>query len=489
MVSILYVSRRRLFITIVTATTLCAIFFWIDRGSSPSSLAINLPRPLSNPLHSLPTQSPDIYIEPVARYFIDYPLNSTKYADQFGELGKRVQILRTWIAEADANENTGIQNLVEEVVTSMFPFLRNPSKPNDKTPFTTLRKSFIPGSRGIVITTGVGTFRFACHLVVTIREVHKSKLPIQIVYAGDGDLPPKNRDIMNSLVMDIEFLDILTVLDDKTLKLADSGWATKSFAALVSKFEQVILLDADSVFVQPPEVVFEQRGYRDTGAFLYHDRLLWQHNFADRHEWWHKQMEHHTPSPALLKSLVWMEDYAEEGDSGLVVLDKSRLGILTGLLHICWQNTYAVREEITYKITYGDKESWWFGFELSEVPFVFENHYGAIAGYLKVSETEKTERVCSFTIAHTDEKDKLLWYNGSLLKNKAIDATAFEVPTHWMMDATWEKGGSKPEISCMRDGKARKLTAEETKIIEQSVEVAKRVDSTKSLLSQPLGLE
>jgi alpha 1,3-mannosyltransferase len=419
----------------------------------------------------------------VAKYFIDYPINSQNYADQFGELGKRVQILRSWIAEADANKNSGIQDLVEELLITMFPFLRNPTKPNDKAPFATLRNSFIPGSRGIVITTGVGTFRFACHLVAAIRQVHRSQLPIQVIYAGDGDLPPKYRDIMQSLVTDIEFLDILTVLDDETLKLADSGWATKSFAGLVSKFEQIILLDADSVLVQAPEVVFEQRGYKDTGALLFHDRLLWQHAFADRHKWWHKQMEHHTPSPALRKSLVWMEDYAEEGDSGLVVLDKSRLGILTGLLHICWQNTYAVREEITYKITYGDKESWWFGLELSGVPFTFENHYGAIVGYRIVNESDGTERVCSFTIAHTDEDDKLLWYNGSLLKNKAIDALEFEVPSHWMMDATWEKGGSKPEISCMRGGKAQSLTAEERKILEQSVEVARRIDVSKSLLS------
>ncbi len=223
-----------------------------------------------------------------------------------------------------------------------------------------------------MITTGIFTFRFACHLVVAIREVHQSKLPIQIVYAGDVDLPSKNRDVMMSLVTDVEFLDILTALDDETLKLSESGWATKSFAALVSKFEQVILLDTDCVFVQPPEVIFDQRGYQHTGSLLFHDRLLWHHSFADRHEWWHKQMRHHTPSPALLKSLVWMEDYAEEGDSGLVALDKSRLGVLTGLLHICCQNTYAVREEITYKITYGDKESWWFGFELSDVPFAFE---------------------------------------------------------------------------------------------------------------------
>ncbi len=158
--------------------------------------------------------------------------------------------------------------------------------------------------------------------------------------------------------MDIELVDILHVFDDTTLQLANGGWAVKAFAALASKYEQVILLDAVAVFVQPPEVVFAQRDYKETGALLYHDRLLWQHGFKDRHDLWKKQMEHKDPSPALLKSLVWMEDYAEEADSGLVALNKGRLTVLTGLLHICWQNTFDVRDQITYKITYGDKESW-----------------------------------------------------------------------------------------------------------------------------------
>jgi len=37
------------------------------------------------------------------------------------------------------------------------------------------------------------------------------------------------------------------------------------------------------------------------------------------------------------------------------------------------------------------------------------------------------EKVCGFTIVHTDEADKLLWYNSSLLKNKAVNSTALEM--------------------------------------------------------------
>jgi alpha 1,3-mannosyltransferase len=390
-------------------------------------------------------------------------------------MGSRVRILRDWISISDSR-NGALDDTVEPVMLQMFPFLQNPSKPDNKAPFRRLRQAFKPGSRGIVIPTGLDTFRYAGHLVLAIRNVHNSDLPIQIVYAGDDDLPLRNRRMLADLVKDIEFLDVLQVFDDETLKLRSGGWAIKAFAALASKHENTILLDADSVFVQAPEAVFKQQGYKDTGALLYHDRLLWQHRFRDRHDWWKKQMEHHNASDTLLKSLVWMEDYAEEGDSGLVAIDKGRLSVLLGLLHICWQNTYEVREEITYKITYGDKESWWFGFELSGTTFAFEKHYGSILGWKQI-DADEAEKVCSFTIAHTDDDDKLLWYNGSLLKNKAVDNETFELPTHWMMDGTWLKGGSKPEISCMRDAIPKSLTVDETNILEKSIEEAKRFDT------------
>jgi hypothetical protein len=150
------------------------------------------------------------------------------------------------------------------------------------------------------------------------------------------------------------------------------------------------------------------------------------------------------------------------------------VGIFGGLLHICWQNSYAVREAKTYRLTYGDKESWWFGLELSGVEYAFEEHYGSIAG------SEVDDKVCSFTIAHPDAQDerKLLWYNGSLLKNKAVNATEFEVPTSWMMDAEWQKGQQKKDMSCMKGGQIRMVLEEQVDVVRRNVEAAKEVDET-----------
>jgi alpha 1,3-mannosyltransferase len=160
-------------------------------------------------------------------------------------------------------------------------------------------------------------------------------------------------------------------------------------------------LDGDAVFLQKPEVIFDTRtGYLETGVLLFQDRLLWQGGFKERHDWWEKELAHTELRSTIKHSKICIEKYAEEGDSGLVVVDKSKLDALVGLLHIGWQNTYIVREAFTYRQGHGDKESWWFGFELVETPYSFEKHYGSILGHRKNDEN----RVCSFTIAHLDHR-------------------------------------------------------------------------------------
>lgn len=420
-------------------------------------------------------------IAETSQYFADYPLPPSA----FGEMGKRLQIIRSWILSRELLQNQisnsqqeGLTEHIEKATLSLFPFLHTPSQPKDSRALYNLRQSFQPKSKGIVIPTGTATFRYACHLITSLRQVLHSTLPIQVMHAGDADLPSQHREFLAELGTDVEIVDVTTVFDDDTLGLASGGWAVKSFAALASKFEQVILLDADAVFLQPPEVVFDHHGgYNSTGALLFHDRLLWQNAFKERHNWWEEQLKHHTPSATLAKSLVYNEKYAEECDSGMVVLDKGRLSILLGALHVCWQNTRAVREAHTYIMGHGDKESWWFGLELSDANYTFENHYGSVVGAIKDDAADGKTRVCGFTIAHVDEDDRLLWYNGSLLKDKAVNATEFDVPTHWMKDGEWEKGAAKADLSCMKDAHVLDLTAQEMDIVRKSGEAARAVDA------------
>lgn len=401
------------------------------------------------------------------------------YKSKFYELGQRTKKAREWVKfldNAPKSENTRpLLETVESAIASFFPFIQHsPKNPDSKTPFSDLRSSIVPGSRGFVIPTGKATMRYATHLIGALQDILYCNMTIQVVYAGDEDLPLEDREKLLARFKGLQFLDVLSVVDDSTLKLVKGGWAIKAFAALYAPFEEVLLSDADSVFVQVPESLFLDPLYEQTGALLFHDRLLWQHAFAERHEWWRSQI--HEPSAALNKSLVWTEDYAEEGDSGVVVVNKSRLDVLMGLLHVAWQNTYDVREEVSYKITYGDKETWWFGLELSGATYAFEKHYGSMVGWFKDKVNDSVERICSFVIGHVDVRDDLIWYNGGLLKNKKVDPKEFGLPTHTVVDGTWEKGGDRTQMSCMVGHNVKPLNMDMQWILNSSITLAQELD-------------
>ncbi len=422
----------------------------------------------------------------VVEYFADYPIGPP-YKDAFGELGRRARILRDWLSvldrTADEADRAFLGNATETIALMLFPFLEPPPGLfHSETPLSALRSSFEPGSTGIVIPVGNWGLRFAAHLIVSLRSVLGSILPIQIAYAGDGDLAPIHRVYLASLVErgpPLEFLDIAVLFDNSSVAPKTGGWATKCFAALGSHFERVILLDADAVFLQPPEELLHHGAFLRTGALFFHDRLLSQNAFADRHAWWKDQIRR--PSPTMEHSRAWSEGWAEEQDSGVVVLDKRRLDVFTGLLHVCWQNSYEVREEVTWKLMYGDKETWWLGLELAGAGYEFEAHYAAIVGWEQPGDDDGgggRPKVCSFAIAHVDEQDRLLWYNGSLLKNKRkLNMTLeYDVPTSWMINAEWQKGETDLEMRCMMGGEPRRLDPHETDVLEQAIRKAREVD-------------
>jgi len=98
----------------------------------------------------------------------------------------------------------------------------------------------------------------------------------------------------------------------------------------------------------------------------------------------------------------------------------------------------------------------------------FEDHYGTTIGDCN----EDQSKVCSFRIAHVDERNELLWYNGSLLKNKLKNHTEFDVPTLWMLAGEWEKDATKPDISYMKKEAVRENSVAERKILRTSVETS-----------------
>ena len=146
-------------------------------------------------------------------------------------------------------------------------------------------------------------------------------------------------------------MDILNVFDEHVASLQTPGFAIKPFAILASKFEHVIIVDADTVFLQSPSMVFAHPGYIRTGTLFFHDRIVG--GPSDRHTWWRSIMQGRTPSPVMEKSAFWNNKTHDEMESGVIAFDKSKEGVLIALAFVAWMNTKSIREQTTYSHSYG----------------------------------------------------------------------------------------------------------------------------------------
>jgi hypothetical protein len=79
----------------------------------------------------------------------------------------------------------------------------------------------IGGQTGIVVCVGSKNALLAGHLIRTLRNVLRSTLPIQIAYAGDGDLSKKDQEALLSLSWDLELVNLLDHFDESVVGLRD----------------------------------------------------------------------------------------------------------------------------------------------------------------------------------------------------------------------------------------------------------------------------
>lgn len=409
--------------------------------------------------------------------FIDVPTTNV------AEMGWRLRLFRSMIARAAQSTpdmQAGIWMSLDTMGQAMFPFVQHPEAPSY--PFHAMVHSHQPGTSGIVITAGQNEFHFACHLIANIRDILGSELPIQIAYAGEEDLPVEYREFMSSIFSDITFLNVYTRISDKTLELAKGRYAIKPFAALLSPFERTLLLDADLTFLQDPATIFSSAEFDKTGTTLYHDRAVWFGTDRFHDDWWQKQfhdIDLH-PNSQIFLSRAYQERFSENGESGVIAFDKGRLDVHMALWHVAWQNTLAVREESTYKLANGDKESWWLAFEALRVPYSMEQRYASALGQAcddptTLDDPHRQRRVCTHYIAHGDFNDNLLWWNGGLLKNKHVNASGYEIPNVWMRHGEWDAGNNGKE-SVMVGERLDEVSDGEKEIVRMCFEAAKLID-------------
>ena len=172
------------------------------------------------------------------------------------------------------------------------------------------------------------------------------------MFVGPADLDVDKQTALQSAAEQVRTVNILHFFDEDIVGLQGGGWAIKPFAILASSFEQVIIADADVVFLQAPDVAFDHAGFSSTGTLFFHDRVVPDGNNV--HEWWREVMHHRKPSHMLKQSQFWAQHTNHEMESGVVAFHKGSRQVMLGLLFTSWMNTRAIRDATTYKYTQGE---------------------------------------------------------------------------------------------------------------------------------------
>lgn len=271
--------------------------------------------------------------------------------DDFAGMGERIalfsSLMQSHLSDASLDRTT-----FHAQFRDYFPWW-NPSA-STYTPWPSSSSASSDSTTGIVMCAGSNNFLFAVQHIQTLRNVLHSTLPIQVAYAGDDDLHYSDRVLLQNLGPDIETLNLLDHFDESIAGLKTGTWAQKPFAMLASRFERVVIVDADTIFMQKPDKVFDDEpGLVETGTMFYHD-MTWRVYKDERQGWFHRLMEGRVPSKMLNQSAFWREDVFVEMESGVVCMDKGRPSVFMSLVFACWMETEGVRTEVTDAHTHGE---------------------------------------------------------------------------------------------------------------------------------------
>ncbi|KAI8360243.1 mannosyltransferase putative-domain-containing protein [Mortierella sp. GBAus27b] len=261
--------------------------------------------------------------------------------------------------------------------------------------------------QGYVLCAGNRQFEFVVASIQAIRSKLKSKLPIQVFYINHWDLSEERRTFLREMTHDIEVLDISTILDNGLMKLG--GWSIKAFSILASRFEEVMLIDSDVFFLRSPDELFSDPGYLATGALYFYDRTLGGAGRAGP-DWIRAVVPFMSTFPRSTRTFRGKSDHEQE--SGVVLINKRKR--FSGLLSVCKLNSKYERDLWTYKKFYGDKETFWSGFEIVQEPYAFVRNYGGAIGELR---EDNEHSVCGAQL-HLDYLGRPIWWNGGVMRNK-----------------------------------------------------------------------
>lgn len=201
-------------------------------------------------------------------------------------------------------------------------------------------------SKGIVFLAGGRTYFVNAYANIKILREMGCFLPIEWFYMGDEMRPEWIEAIKN-----LTNVKLIKLAGKSENKRQNGGWQTKVKSIIKSSFDEVLYLDSDSFCHRDPTYLFDNKKYKEIGAVMWKDECIWNEFHIKRLNGYFKT----TPKP---------DDFQVE--SGQLMFDKSKC--MDALLKT---EEYNDDSEVVYKLIYGDKDTFYFGFKDTNTPFIF----------------------------------------------------------------------------------------------------------------------
>ncbi|KAL3664998.1 hypothetical protein V7S43_010173 [Phytophthora oleae] len=342
--------------------------------------------------------------------------------------------------------------------------------------------------RGIVIPVYDGIIKLAISLVLELRTMG-IKEPIEMPHCGDLDPNVQKMYLTKKQLGTIWFYNVCakaaratSVMDSSRKvfceKIEDChakfrGFIIKPLSVTFSRFEEIMMIDADTTFFVSPAKLWDSDKYNKTGNFLMHDRIS--------HEQWFmaervpgkpdvsvEQNYFATFDVKLFRSLATLErpkatltnptsvelkfepsDFllsshsfniraGHQVDSSLVLWNKKKQPRATAILA-----SFVALNDIPEPPSYGDKEFFFYASELAETQYSFSDHaIGAVGTNFLIDGGPKNSTLCGdmaqvFPI-HQDgvpDDDVPLFYFNS---DRILWFRPKKEPVYYMKARPWE---------------------------------------------------
>lgn len=133
-------------------------------------------------------------------------------------------------------------------------------------------------SRGLAMCVGSKMVDDALAVLDQVRNVHNSTLPVAIIHCSELPLEASAR--FHKEFDDVNVIDIcehgsMFGMHHNEMVARLRSWFCKAAAIVLAPFDEVMVVDLDTIWFDKPDDVFEYRGYQRSGALFVRDRMTY----------------------------------------------------------------------------------------------------------------------------------------------------------------------------------------------------------------------